>query len=315
MAKSTSPKKPKKSIKINWKLIGKIALILVLILLTLWILSLPIYYYWKDFHQFNRSDNPNDWGTFGDFFGGILNPFISLLTLIVTIVIAINISRIEKRNHEETVHSPVKPLFTIGTGDFYSADISQIGPSVERDFYNYTPPQQPAGPHDYLTQHFHLNISNKGLGIATHVNVTFEIDLEALKELLNIDEPRIKVVSSEISVDDDQRDWINLNIQSAHFNYHGSLFKILAKETGGLGVIDKGDLVEVVIPRQMMGAFQLHNLIRRLKNEDKPFPDIYVTLNYRNIHGKRLESKFRVGLVHIHDFAHYSQYRVYQQHL
>lgn len=294
--------------KINWFIVlGSIIALLAILA--------PIYYYRRDFHELPRSSDPADWGTFGDFFGGILNPLISLLTLIITIIIAVRISKIEKRNHDEAVHSPVKPLFTIDTAEFYSADISAIGLSVERDFYDYNPPQQPAGPHDYLSKQFHLKVFNKGLGIATNVNVTFELDLNELNTLLAIDDPRIKVTTSDIRTDEDGRKFSVLTIKSDVFNYQGFFYKIWAMERRGLGVVDKGEEVEVTIPSQMMGAFQLHNLIRRLKNEDKPFPTMYVTLNYKNIHGKPLNSKFRVGLLHILDYASYSRFRIIQEHI
>lgn len=54
----------------------------------------PILFYIKNFQNFDLSKSPADWGVLGDYFGGILNPIISLLTLIVTIIIAINISNI-----------------------------------------------------------------------------------------------------------------------------------------------------------------------------------------------------------------------------
>src|SRR5690242_15725828 len=79
------------------------------------ILTVPLAYI-INFFSHPISDKSVDWGTFGDFVGGILNPIIGLLTLIVTIIIAISISEIEKRYHEDTVNSPVKPYFTIGTG-------------------------------------------------------------------------------------------------------------------------------------------------------------------------------------------------------
>ncbi|HEX7904910.1 MAG TPA: hypothetical protein VF487_13620 [Chitinophagaceae bacterium] len=283
-------------------------------LVVLIAIAAPIYYYVKDFNELPRSANPSDWGTFGDFFGGILNPLISLLTLIVTIIIAVNISRIEKRNHDETVHSPVKPLFTIGTGDFFSSDISINKLSVEKDFYDYTIPQQPAGSHDYLSKQFYLKISNKGLGIATQVSVTFEIDLNELRQLLIIDDPKIKATPGEIKTDEDGRRFIVVSIKSDHFNYQGS-FKIWGKERTGLGVLDKKEVEQVVIPSQIMSAFKLHNLIRRLKDNDNPFPTIHVTFNYKNIHEKALESKFRVGFLHIHDYQVYSLYRIVQEQI
>jgi uncharacterized membrane protein len=281
-------------------------------LLSLLTIVTPVYFYIKDFHEFSRSTNPNDWGTFGDFMGGVLNPIISLLTLVVTIIIAINISRIEKRNHEETVHSPVKPLFTIWTGDFFSSNISQNGLSIEKDYYDYVAPEQAAGPHDYLTKRFYLKILNKGLGVATQVNITFEIDLKELKKLLTIDEARIKVTTSEIRADEEGRRFIIVSINSDHFGYQGSS-KIWEIERYGLDIIDKGDEVKAYIPSQILSAFQLTNLICRFKYLDLIFPIIFVKIEYKNIHEKPLNSKFKVGLQHIHDYGDFALFRIIQE--
>jgi len=283
-------------------------------LIALLAIAAPIYYYVKDFHDLNRSSNPPDWGTFGDFFGGILNPFISLLTLIITIIIAVNIGKIEKRNHDETVNSPVKPLFTIGTGDFFSSDISNLGLTVGADFYSYHPPENPAGTLDYLTKLFHLKIFNKGLGVANEVGVTFEINLNELKPLLTIDDARIKVKVSDIRTDEDGRDFIVSNITSEHFNHHGGM-KIWGIEKYGLGVIEHGKKAKAPIPSQIMNAFKLYNLKRRLNIPIGNFPTIFVTLRYKNIHGKPLTAKFQVGLFHVHDYANSSIFKIVQEHI
>ncbi|SEL62355.1 hypothetical protein SAMN04488505_102702 [Chitinophaga rupis] len=284
-------------------------------LITLLAIAAPIYYYVHDFHDLPRSSDPADWGTFGDYFGGILNPVISLLTLIITIIIAVNISKIEQRNHDETVHSPVKPLFTIDTGEFFSSNISRNGLTVERDFYDYDPPQQPAGPHDYLSKGFYLKVFNKGLGIATDVNVTFQLDLEALKSLVIINVPQIKVTASDLRTDEDGRKFIVLDIQSTHFNYHG-FSKIWAWERYGLGPVDKAEEIEATVPGQIMSAFQLYNLVRKLRpGPVDDYPAIFVTFNFKNIHGKQLSTKFRVGLFHVHDHPQYSMFRILQQQI
>ena len=175
-------------------------------LVALLLICAPIYFYVKDFHQFSRSTNPSDWGTFGDYFGGILNPIISFFTLLVTIFIAVYINKIERRNHEEMVHTPVKPFFTIESSDFFSSDLSLIGPSLDEDFYDYTPPNAPTRPHDYFQKQFYLKVSNKGLGIANEVSVTFEFDLDKLKSRIVIDDPKLKITTTDIKVDEDGRE-------------------------------------------------------------------------------------------------------------
>ncbi|WP_181308767.1 hypothetical protein [Rufibacter sp. XAAS-G3-1] len=284
------------------------------ILTAILAIATPIYLYIKDFYALPRSTNPSDWGTFGDYIGGILNPIVSFLTLIVTIVIAINIRRIESRNHEETVHNPVKPFFVIGDGYFYSSDISAIGPSVEKDCYGYTEPQEPAGQFDYQNKQFYLKVSNKGIGVATDVIVTFEINLEELAKSLNIDDPKIKTTVSAIRTDEDGRDFIVLTIDAEeHFHYKSLYSKILAKEKLRLGVIEKDKETSAVVPSQMMAAFQLQNLIRRLKDGDLVFPTLLVTFDYKNIYGRELSTKFRIGLVYVHDYGRYTVFRLLQE--
>lgn len=285
--------------------------VLILVILAI---AAPIYFYVKDFHSLQRSTNPADWGTFGDYFGGILNPIISLLTLIVTIVIAINIGRIEKRNHEETVHSPVKPFFVIGDGYFYSSDISANGLTVEKDFYDYTEPQAAAGAFDHLNRNFYLKVSNKGLGVATDVIVSYEIDLKDLKKTLEFVDAKIKTTVTEVRTDDDNRSFIILTIDAEqHYNYKSFFSKIYAKETVGLGVIEKDKEVQAVIPTQMISAFQLQNFIRRFKMDEIVFPTLFVTFDYKNIYGKKMSSKFRVGLFQVQDYGRFTVFRLAQE--
>lgn len=280
--------------------------------IALLLIAAPIYYYVKDFHDLSRSSDPAVWGTFGDFFGGVLNPIISLLTLIVTIIIAVNISRIERRNHEESVHNTVKPLFTIANEQFFSSDTSRNGITIERDYYDYFVPQKPAGPYDYLTKHFYFKLYNKGLGIANQVKVTFKIDLDELKELLVIDDPKIKIKVGDIEFDEDKRKFITLSINSDQFNYQG-WSKIPEEDRVWLGVIDIKEEEKVAIPNQIISLFNLYNLIRRLKDDDYGFPTIFVKFDYKNIHDKALNSEFKIALLHVHDYPNFSVFKLLQE--
>jgi hypothetical protein len=78
-------------IKSNWlKILIIISGILILIPITLYIL----FFFYNDI-----SNNPNDWGLFGDYFGGVLNPLIALFTLIILGYLTYLVS---KTNTEET---------------------------------------------------------------------------------------------------------------------------------------------------------------------------------------------------------------------
>jgi hypothetical protein len=64
--------------------------------------------YWP-IHKYRTTFNPNilsasnaDWGTFGDYIGGVLNPYISLLTLLATIYIAYILYTYESKRDQQS---------------------------------------------------------------------------------------------------------------------------------------------------------------------------------------------------------------------
>ena len=291
-------------------------LILIFIIISLAAILLPIIFYISDFHELNRSKSPSEWGAFGDYLGGLLNPLIAFLTLIVTIIIAINISKIEQRNHEEYVHSPVKPLITINNADFFSSDVSINGLTVEKDFYSYNPPENPAGPLDYLNNEFFFVIHNKGLGLASNVNFAFEIDLDILENLLSINNPQINVITTYHKTGDHKKDFIIVAINSnrERLNFQGS-YKVFKEEQIGCGVIDIDNTKEIPIPSQIMSAFQLHNLIQHINLTNERFPPIKVTVKYRNIHDKLLVSKFYLRLLLIYDYRTYKRFTLIHEQI
>lgn len=299
--------------KIAWGKIKFNFLILLLVIITIIGITIPIVKYSRNF-QGSLSPSADDWGTFGDFFGGILNPFISLLTLIVTVIIAISISKIEKRNHDETVHSPVKPLFTIGTGDFYSFKASGVGPSFQSEIFSYKIAQIATENVDFLSKSFYLKLFNKGLGVADEVSIKFEINLNELKELLPITKSNLKISVTDVKNDGDGRSYVVANFNSAVWNEVGGA-KILAVEKYGLGVIEKGKKMKARIPSQFITAFKLYNIKRKMDVPVGNFPDILVTLTYKNIHGKDLNSKFRLGLFPVDDYPKYSIFKILQENI
>lgn len=77
---------------INLKRIVWIALIISVI---------PIIFYLLKFGSLRFSSIKSDWGSFGDYIGGLLNPFISFLTLLVTIYIAISLNQYEEEKNKK----------------------------------------------------------------------------------------------------------------------------------------------------------------------------------------------------------------------
>jgi hypothetical protein len=272
---------------------------------SLFVLLTPLWIYMWHLAKNGISGNPDRWSQFGDFFGGVLGPVIALLSLAVTIVIAVRLYRIEKSYH----HDQVKPYFTIAIRDFFSSDLSMLHPSLDADEYNYQPPEQPLPNRHNFNKSFSFKMSNKGLGIATEVVATFELNLKELKQLLSINNELLDLTASDIKKDEDKREFLILNIKSEHFNQQGWM-KVLAKERRGYGIIANNKKFKVQIPNQIMTLFNFYNVKRKFGQPLDDFPIIFLTLNYKNIHGIELNSKFRVGLHHLEDYPKFSRFKL-----
>lgn len=284
-------------------------------LIALVIIAIPIYYYCDDFRELPRSSIPSEWGAFGDFIGGILNPFISLLTLIVTISVAFYVAKIEKRNHEETVHGPVRPYLTLKSGQFFTSFSPGAGQYWDEYYFTYKPPEGPNNSLDHLTHNFYLKVSNKGLGVATEVSVTYQIDLQAIRNMLTINTPGFTASSTEIrQIDKEQGDFIFLNTNFNNGQYTHST-KLLAKETAWIGLIDKSKKGNVRFSSQIIAAFKIYEAKRKMDIPIEEFPPTLVTFEYKNIYGKLIVERFRVGFFHMRNFPNFSEYRLLQERI
>ncbi|MGR5000947.1 hypothetical protein [Vibrio celticus] len=65
------------------KLDGVSNLVIILALLSV-VIAISIYSFY--FYNYEVSQNPSEWASFGDFFGGVLNPVLSFLSLILVLV-------------------------------------------------------------------------------------------------------------------------------------------------------------------------------------------------------------------------------------
>ncbi len=63
---------------------------------------IPLVFYLIKFGSRNLSSDQAQWGSFGDYMGGMVNPFISFLTLLVTAYIAVSLNVYEQRKTSET---------------------------------------------------------------------------------------------------------------------------------------------------------------------------------------------------------------------
>lgn len=77
--------------------------LLVWILITSIIVMFPILFFVYNFYTSEFSDDIGNWGAFGDYFGGLLNCTFSLLSVIVTIYIALKLANIEKDRNKENL--------------------------------------------------------------------------------------------------------------------------------------------------------------------------------------------------------------------
>jgi hypothetical protein len=62
----------------------------------------PLFFYLYKFGSLTFSADKGDWGTFGDYLGGTLNPLLGILTLAVTVYIAMTFNDYEKRRDKQT---------------------------------------------------------------------------------------------------------------------------------------------------------------------------------------------------------------------
>lgn len=72
-------------------------LIFILVVVSFCILTIPTVIYLGNFGAYKISDSPGDWGVFGDYIGGVLNPLLSIVNLIVLGYLTIFVSEQDSR--------------------------------------------------------------------------------------------------------------------------------------------------------------------------------------------------------------------------
>jgi len=97
--KTTSMTRIVNFLKQNWWILILCGFLLV----SLIGVFLSIRYYWVQFNNYHLSTNPTDWGVFGDYFGGTLNPLLTIINIIVTIWLTIVINRFADHNTESQI--------------------------------------------------------------------------------------------------------------------------------------------------------------------------------------------------------------------
>ena len=84
-------------------------LLTILWLSTLAILLFVIGAYILQFREFEISKNPEQWGQFGDYLGGLLNPFISIVNLLILTYLSIRLVKNEDDRNKWTLKELARP--------------------------------------------------------------------------------------------------------------------------------------------------------------------------------------------------------------
>ncbi len=84
--------------------------LIIIIGTTCLLVGLTFVAYFLNFSTYTVSDSPEHWGQFGDFVGGILNPVVYGVNLIVLIFITLLVNDLGQKNAEKTLHESVRPI-------------------------------------------------------------------------------------------------------------------------------------------------------------------------------------------------------------
>lgn len=280
-------------------------------LIVLIIISLPVYYYWHDFHNNSRSTNPSDWGTFGDFFGGILNPIISFLTLVVTVVIALELKKIEDKNREREISASYQPQIVLEHSTFYTYpgkhyalkkptefSIERKGVEYESDLHS--------------PNSFGVDVYNIGLGAAKDVEFTFSTEVTPMLEL---------IADMSKSIPHDKRIEITLtkgkrydNISINYPAYMGMSAPVMFLTTEpiklthilNVSVLDKSFLLRLphfYLELYTVYQYTFHELMQVNVTERRDFPPMGVNIKYFDIGMKSFEKNFKISLLLSHGWV------------
>ncbi len=81
-------------------MINKRVVVFIMCILFFLILLIPSLFYIYKFKSLQLSDSTADWGTFGDFFGGVTNTIISLMSLIILAYISWMVSKLTAKENK-----------------------------------------------------------------------------------------------------------------------------------------------------------------------------------------------------------------------
>jgi hypothetical protein len=271
--------------------------------LAIAIIFIPIAFYIFKFHHYPITSNPSEWGTFGDYIGGLLNPIISLFTLLVTAFIAFELKKIEDRNSQKAIESSYIPQLVIqhDTVYLYSAIYDNITRPLEFSHEHRE--------HTYLSdtktyyKPFGLNVFNIGLGSTKKTKFTFEFDYESTAKLindLNVEIPedsksKVQVTYKHGKFTD------NLNIKGPNKDESIQFFERenQTEISHLLSVSVSEKPYYLLLPNSILDLYKIfYYSWWQMENRtfDKWFPPFYVIMNYTDIGDSPFTKKFKINL-------------------
>jgi uncharacterized membrane protein len=86
-----------------WRII-----LIVVIAISLILAGTAIFFYCTHFKNASLSDDPQNWGVFGDYFGGVLNTLFAIINVCVTIWLTVTVNKFTSRNTDKQIAAEKK---------------------------------------------------------------------------------------------------------------------------------------------------------------------------------------------------------------
>ena len=287
--------KQKKSIRC-WNTV----LIVLGILLMLDVLLIPIGVYVNKFWNHELSDNKGDWGTFGDFVGGLLNPIISVLTLALTAVIAFMLhSRDKKRQDDEAKRNVQPELVTNLQKVFYCNSSDLDGVPYPLNFSYEDHKRKTSEPSPYVP--FYIPIYNIGHRTAKNVRFRFTMDFDRIVTLfqgLNNN----STYSGKINLKDSVNTQLYGQLQF-RLKKHIDDILLIKENVSSISHIFNAEIsnqpYHLDITSQFLDLYQAYVFLNY--HQEKPhrkfdFPPISLTIDYEDIYGTTYKNELAIRL-------------------
>ncbi len=250
------------------------------------------------------SGDSGDWGTFGDFVGGLLNPLISLLTLIVTVIIALYLAKNENEKTAASISASYQPQIVAEQTVFYTylSDKFQY-----RKTSGFSKTKNAGLVSNQSPNLFGIDIYNIGLGPAKNVALKYEIDtnviIASLTAMANVfPEPhdRVSIARTPFPPHPD------LLFFTYPPHWHSKMLQIpdvIEEEyiTHLLNVEISNQPFLYLLPRHVLELYTIFQYywmeqMQQDANQLPTFPMFYLHAKYVDIGNKTINRKFQINL-------------------